>query len=54
MKPNATIIGAVVLSLGLAAGSGAFAADEAEMMTMCYNYAAHHLHVSTSAIATLS
>ncbi|MDK3074299.1 hypothetical protein QO034_14400 [Sedimentitalea sp. JM2-8] len=54
MKLHLTIIAAATLSLGLATGSGALAADEAEMMTMCNSYAAHHLHLSTSDIASLS
>jgi aerobic-type carbon monoxide dehydrogenase small subunit (CoxS/CutS family) len=32
----------------------ALAADQAQMMSTCNTYAAHHLHVSTSDIATLS
>lgn len=40
------------LAIGL--GQTALAASEAEMMTKCNSYAAHHLHVSTSDIANLS
>lgn len=45
---------AVAFALVLGAGQAALAADEAQMMTKCNSYAAHHLHVSTSDIATLS
>jgi proteasome lid subunit RPN8/RPN11 len=38
-------------SAGLNSGG---AADEAQMMSACNTYAAHHLHVSTSEIASLS
>lgn len=31
-----------------------YAADESQMMSMCNTYAAHHLHISTSDIATVS
>lgn len=39
---------------GLAAAAPALAADEAEMMSLCNTYAAHHLHLSTMDIAELS
>ena len=38
----------------LGAVQPAIAADEAQMMSMCNTYAAHHLHVSTSDIVDLS
>lgn len=40
--------------LTIAAAQSAFAADQSQMMTTCNSYAAHHLHVSTSDIATLT
>lgn len=43
---------AVVFVVGTA--QTALAADQSKMMSMCNSYAAHHLHVSTSDIATLS
>lgn len=46
---------AIAFALSLAfVGGPALAADEAQMMSMCNTYAAHHLHVSTSDIATLT
>jgi hypothetical protein len=54
MKTHVMISRAALLSLGLVAGSGALAANDSQMMSMCNTYAAHHLHVSTSDIASLS
>lgn len=48
------VSGMALVAAGILMGQAAFAADEAQMMTMCNSYAAHHLHVSTSDIATLS
>ena len=45
---------AAITALAFVAGQPAFAQSEAEMMSTCNTYAAHHLHVSTSDIATLS
>lgn len=42
-----------ILVMSLSVGQSALAAGEAEMMSTCNSYAAHHLHVSTSYIATL-
>lgn len=45
---------ALVAAMGAFVGTqSAFAADEATMMSHCNRYAAHHLHVSTSDIATV-
>lgn len=48
-----TIHKTAVLLLSVSVGQSAFAASEAEMMSTCNSYAAHHLHVSTSDIANL-
>jgi histidinol dehydrogenase len=40
--------------IALAVGQTAFAQDQSQMMSMCNDYAAHHLHVTASDIATLS
>ncbi|MEW9807849.1 hypothetical protein ABUE31_17815 [Mesorhizobium sp. ZMM04-5] len=45
------VVAACVASAGTTAP--AYAADEAQMMSMCNTYAAHHLHLSTSDIADL-
>ena len=42
-----------LFTLAVLAGHPALAADESEMMSKCNTYAAHHLHVSTSDIATV-
>lgn len=48
-------IGFVAMALGLSAGSqAAFAADESQMMMACNSYAATHLGVSASDIATVT
>lgn len=47
--------GASLLALGLlVVAHQARAADESEMMAKCNTYAAHHLHLSTSDIATVT
>ena len=48
-----SIFKTAVLVVSVSAGQSAFAASEAEMMSTCNSYAAHHLHVSTSDIAAL-
>lgn len=45
---------AVLVSAMCLGAVPAMAADEAQMMSMCNTYAAHHLHLSTSDIAELS
>lgn len=50
-KFRTNLIALTVLAIG--AGQTAVAQSEAEMMSTCNSYAAHHLHVSTSDIATL-
>lgn len=50
-----TGLSAIAVSLCMLAGShAALAADEAQMMSTCNTYAARHLGVSTSEIATLT
>lgn len=51
MKPHSTLIGLVLMVSGVS--QSALAADEAQMMSICNTYAAHHLHVSTSDIVEL-
>ncbi|WP_417722742.1 hypothetical protein [Salipiger sp.] len=54
MKRSPHLTAGAALCAGLLIAQGALAADEAQMMTMCNTYAAHHLHVSTSDIVELS
>jgi hypothetical protein len=51
-QKTARILAYAVVALG--AGQSATAADQSQMMSNCNSYAAHHLHVSTSDIASLS
>lgn len=46
-------IGAAAMAVTLF-GQAAKAADQSQMMSLCNTYAAHHLHVSTSDIATVT
>jgi hypothetical protein len=43
----------VITLIGASMGQMASAADDAQMMSKCNRYAAHHLHLSTSDIADL-
>jgi hypothetical protein len=53
MKQIYAKVFAAITFAGVGYGMPAFAFDEAQVMSMCNTYAAHHLHVSTSAIADL-
>lgn len=48
------IIGIATFVLAVGTVQTVQAADQAQMMTKCNSYAAHHLHISTSDIANLS
>lgn len=43
----------ILVAVAVAGAQAAFAGDESEMMMKCNTYAAKHLHVSTSEIATV-
>lgn len=54
MLKRPSTLAAFGIVVGLSAGAPVHAADESSMMSACNSYAAHHLHLPASDIATVT